>query len=115
MHPYTGIEGADMNYQLAQVTGSNATYGVLIQQVDAGSPAAIAGLEAGQQTVTIGGQQYMVGGDVIVAVNGVRIVNDDAFLTYLERHTLPGQTITLTIIRSGRYQTVQLTVGTQPS
>ena len=115
MHPYTGIDGADMNYQLAQVTGSNATYGVLIQQVDVRSPAAIAGLEAGQQTVTIGGQQYMVGGDVIVAVNGVRIVNDDAFLTYLERHMLPGQTITLTIIRSGRYQTIQLTVGTQPS
>jgi len=115
MHPYTGIEGVDMNYQLAQVTGSNATYGVLIQQVDPGSPAATAGLEAGQQTVTIGGQQYVVGGDVIVAVNGVRIVNDDAFLTYLERNTLPGQTITLTIVRSGRYQTVQLTVGTQPS
>jgi S1-C subfamily serine protease len=115
LHPYVGVEGVDMNYQLSQLSGTNVTYGVLVENVEPGSPAAQAGLEAGQQTVTISGQQYVVGGDIIVAVNGTRIVNYDAFLTYLERYTLPGQTIIMTLIRSGKYQTIQVTVGTQPS
>jgi S1-C subfamily serine protease len=115
VHPYIGVNGVDMNYQLAQLTGANVTYGVLVQTIDAGSPAANGGLVAGQQTVTVSGQQYMIGGDIIVAVNGTRIVNSDAFLTYLERYTLPGQTIIVTIIRSGKYQTITITVGTQPT
>jgi len=115
MHPYIGIDGTDMNYQLSQLTGANVTYGVLVEKIEPGSPAATAGLEAGQQTISVGGQQYVVGGDVVVAVNGTRIVNYDAFLTYLERYTLPGQRIVLTIIRSGKYQAVQITIGTQPT
>jgi len=115
MHPYIGVDGTDMNYQVSQLTGVNVTYGVLVEKVEPGSPAATAGLEGGQQTITIGGQQYVIGGDVIVGVNGTRIVNYDALLTYLERYTLPGQTITVTIVRSGKYQTIQVTVGTQPT
>jgi S1-C subfamily serine protease len=115
MHPYIGITGVDMNYQLSQLTGANVTYGVLVQTIDLGSPAAKAGLVAGQQTITVSGQQYVIGGDVIVAVNGTRIVNYDALLTYLERYTLPGQTIVVTIIRSGTYHTIQVAVGTQPA
>jgi S1-C subfamily serine protease len=115
MHPYIGIDGVGMNYQLSQLAGANVTYGVLIEKIDPGSPAATAGLEAGQQTITVSAQQYVVGGDVIVAMNGTRIVNYDALLTYLERYTLPGQTIVVTIIRSGKYQTIQVTVGTQPT
>jgi S1-C subfamily serine protease len=115
MHPYLGVEGDDMNYELGQLSGSNVTYGVLVEAVEAGSPAATAGLQAGQQTVTISGSQYMLGGDIIIAINGVRMVNYDALLTYLERYTLPGQAITLTIIRAGSYKTVQVTIGTQPT
>ena len=115
MHPYIGIDGVDMNYQLSQLAATNVTYGVLVETVEPGSPAAKAGLQAGQQTVTISGQEYTIGGDVIVALNGTRIVNYDAFLTYLERYTLPGQTVILTVIRSGRYQMIDVTVGTQPS
>jgi S1-C subfamily serine protease len=115
MHPYIGIDGTDMNYQLSQLTGTNVTYGVMVEKIEPGSPAANAGLKAGQQTITISGQQYVIGGDVIVAVNGTRIVNYDALLTYLERYTLPGQTIVVTVIRSGKYQAIQVTVGTQPT
>jgi S1-C subfamily serine protease len=115
MHPYVGVEGVDMNYELSQLAGTNVTYGVLIQSVDSGSPAAQAGLVGGQETVTIAGQQYLIGGDVIINLNGVRIVNTDALLTYLERFTLPGQTIQVGFVRAGEYHTTQLTVGTLPT
>ena len=110
-HPYLGFQGTDMNYQLSQIIGTNATYGVLIEKTVTGGPADKAHLRGGQQIVTIGGQQYLVGGDIMVSIDGNRIINYDAFLTYLERHALPGQTIRVGIIRSGSYLEVQVTLG----
>jgi len=110
-HPALGIQGVDMNYELSQVTGANVTYGVLIEKTVSGGPADRAGLRSGQQNTTIAGQQYIIGGDIIVSVNGNRIVNYDSLSTYLERYILPGQTIRLGIIRSGSYQEVEVTVG----
>jgi S1-C subfamily serine protease len=115
MHPYIGIDGADMNYQLSQATASGVTYGVLVEKVSSNSPAAVAGLKAGHQVVDLGAQQYLVGGDIIVTVNGTRIVNYDTLATYLERNSLPGQTLYVGVIRSGKHQTIQITVGTQLS
>jgi len=110
-HPYLGFQGEDVNYQLAQLVGSNATYGVLVAKTTLGGPADKAGLRGGQQIVTIEGQQHVIGGDVIVSINGSRIVNYDALLTYLERYTLPGETIEVGVIRSGTYLQVQVTLG----
>jgi len=110
-HPDLGFQGDDMNYQLSQVVGANVSYGVLIEKTAPGGPADKAHLRGGQQIATIDGQQYIIGGDVIVSINGSRIVNYDALSTYLERYTLPGQTIQVGIIRSGTYLEVQVTLG----
>jgi S1-C subfamily serine protease len=110
-HPALGIQGVDMNYELSQVTGANVTYGVLIEKTVSGGPADQAGLRSGQQISTIAGQQYIVGGDIIVSLNGNRMVNYDALSTYLERYILPGQRIRVGIIRSGSYQEVEVKVG----
>ena len=106
----------DMNYQLSKATGANVTYGALIEQVVSGSPAANAGLQAGSQTSTVEGQQYLIGGDIIVSVNGTRIITTDALGSYLAAHTTAGQTVTLGIIRSGdKYMTVSVTLGERPA
>ena len=110
-HPYLGFQGTDMNYQLSQLIGTNATYGVLIEKTVTGGPADKAHLRGGQQIVTIGGQQDLVGGDIMVSIDGNRIINYDAYSTYVERHTLPGQTIRVGIIRSNSYLEVQVTLG----
>jgi S1-C subfamily serine protease len=114
-HSYLGIEGMDMSYQLSQAVGSNITYGVLIQKTVAGSPAAQAGLKNGTISVNIDGQSYVIGGDLIVSIDGNRIVNYDSLATYLERNTLPGQKIAVGIIRGGTYMVVEVTLGTRPS
>jgi len=110
-HPALGIQAVDMTYELSQATAANVTYGVLIEKTVSGGPADRAGLRSGQQIATIAGQQYIIGGDIIVSVNGSRIVNYDALSTYLERYILPGQTIRVGIIRSGSYQEVQVIAG----
>jgi S1-C subfamily serine protease len=115
LHPVIGINGTDMNYQLAQATGSNVTYGVLVQAVVPGSAADRAGMHGGSRTVSIGGQNYMVGGDVIVSINGMKVVDSDALASYLEENTVAGQTVQLGVVRSGTPMTLTVVLGALPS
>ena len=116
LHSYLGINEVDMSYQLAQAIGTNVTYGVLIESVVPGGPAANAGLQGGSQTVVVNGQQYLIGGDIITSINGTKITTSDALGTYLEQHTVAGQTVTIGIIGSGdKYTTVNVTLGARPS
>ncbi|MGA2874918.1 MAG: trypsin-like peptidase domain-containing protein [Nitrososphaerales archaeon] len=113
-HSYLGIGEVDMNYQLAQATGANVTYGALIETIVPGGPATTAGLQGGSKTVTIEGNQYLIGGDIIVGINGTKIINENALASYLEEHTVAGQKVNLEIIRSGHYMSVLLTLGSRP-
>lgn len=113
-YSYLGVSTVDMNYQLAQASHTAVTYGVLVENVVAGSPAANAGLRAGNTSVVVDGSQYLIGGDIIVSVNGTRIVNQDALSTYLALNTVAGQTVILGVIRSGSPVTVAVMLGTRP-
>jgi S1-C subfamily serine protease len=114
-HPYLGISGADMTYDIAKQMGVNVTYGVLIQQVTSGGPAANVGLKAGTTQATVDGSPITLGGDIITAINGARIRNSDDLSTYLEEYTLPGQTISLTIVRNNQTMTIQVVLGARPA
>ena len=80
----------------------------------AGSPAAQAGLKSGTTNIDIDGQSYLIGGDLIISIDGNRIVNYDSLSTYLERNTVPGQKIAIGIIRAGTYMVVNVTLGLRP-
>jgi S1-C subfamily serine protease len=113
-HPWIGASGTDMTYDIAKKIGVNVTYGWLIAQVTSGGPADDAGLQGGTKQVTVDGQSIIIGGDIIVALSGTRITGTDDLSTFLEEHTLPGQTIDVTIIRGGQEMTIQLKIGTRP-
>jgi S1-C subfamily serine protease len=113
-HAYLGVQLADMNYQLSQTMGTGVTWGVLIEGVTPGGPASQAQLRAGTENATIQGQQYIIGGDVIVSLNGNKIVNYDALSAYMERNGVPGQTIQVGIIRQGHQMVVPVQLGTRP-
>ena len=113
-HPWLGASGTDMTYDIAKKIDVNVTYGWLIAQVTSGGPADDAGLKGGTQQVTVDGQPIIIGGDIIIAFNGTRITGTDDLSTYLEEHTLPGETITVTIVRNNQDMTLQLKIGTRP-
>jgi len=113
-HAYLGIGTADMFYQLAQANGNTVTYGVLVEDVVSGGPAATAGVQAGSKTVTVEGEQYLVGGDVIISINGTQIINGDGLASYLEEHGQPGHTLVLGIMRGTTYKTIDVVCGTRP-
>jgi S1-C subfamily serine protease len=105
-HPSIGTEGVDMNYQIAQAMGVGVTYGYLVERVSTNN-----GLQGGNQYKAILGENIIVGGDIIIAINHVRIANTDDLLSYLERYTLPSQTVTFTVIREGSQQDISVTIG----
>jgi S1-C subfamily serine protease len=113
-HPWIGASGTDMTYDIAKKMGVNVTYGWLIAQVTSGGPADDAGLQGGTQQVTVAGQPVIIGGDIIIALSVTRITGIDNLSTFLEEHTLPGQTINVTLIRNGQDMTLQLKLGARP-
>ena len=113
-HPYMGVGLITMTLQLAQASGTNVTYGLLIESVVPGGPASTAGLKGGSQNVTIQQQEYKVGGDVIVSINGQKVTDYDSFSSYLEEHAVAGQTIQLGIIRNGQYMVITVLLGSRP-
>jgi len=113
-HPYLGIGTADMFYQLSKANGNNVTYGVLIEDVTPGGPAATAGIRAGTKQASVEGQTYVIGGDVIVSINGTRIVDHDALASYLEENAQVGHTLAVGIMRGTTFMTIDLVVGARP-
>ncbi len=115
-HPFLGISGTDMTPDIAQAMNLPAnTRGSLVATVTTGGPADKAGIKGSNTTVTINGAQATVGGDVITAINGQAITSMSDLIAYLAIHTQVGQTITLSIIRNGQSQNVQVTLGTRPT
>ncbi len=113
-HPFMGIGGTDMTYYLSQAIGTNYTYGVLVETVTSNGPAAKAGIVGGSTQVVVQGVPYLIGGDIIVSINGTKIVSFDSLASYNEQYVLPGQTINVGIIRNGHFMTVALVMGVRP-
>jgi S1-C subfamily serine protease len=113
-HPYLGVGLISMSYKLAQAIGTNVTYGLLVEHVVPGGPGSVAGLRGGTQNVTIQQQEYTIGGDVIVSINGQRVNDYDSFSSYLEEHAVAGQTIQIGIIRNGQYMVISVVLGSRP-
>jgi S1-C subfamily serine protease len=63
----------------------------------------------------VDGNTIIVGGDIIIAINGTRIVNSDNLSSYLEENALPNQTINVTIVRNGQTMNVPLVLGARPA
>jgi S1-C subfamily serine protease len=90
-------------------------HGILVSEVIADSPAAIAGLRGGSNTTRIRGVDVTLGGDIIVAINDQALRDMDALIGYLVANTAPEDTITLTIIRDNQTFDVKVTLKARPT
>lgn len=84
--------------------------GLLVQQVDAGSAAARAGLRGGRQEVQIGNAELLVGGDLIMSIDGKPVDRGDAISRALAQKRT-GDSLDLTIFRNGRTINVRVRLG----
>ncbi len=115
-HPWLGIEGLgyELSPNLARALRLPVESGLLIAQMYEGSPADRAGLRSATEQVVLGNRRYLVGGDVLTAINDQPLARWDDLNRYLEEQTSVGQAVTLTVIRNGRETSVQVTLADMP-
>ncbi len=111
---WLGIQGFEISPEIARAMNlPESQQGILVQQVENGSPADQAGLRGSSKPVTINGQSIQVGGDVITAIDGQDITTVDDLHAFLMQ-AQPGQIITLSILRGGKKVDLQLTLAQRP-
>ena len=87
--------------------------GVLLQQVVPGGPADQAALRGSDQLLESEGSMLTSGGDVVLALDGVQVRDMDDLIVLLAEKGV-GQTVTITILRDGQEQSVDVTLGERP-
>jgi 2-alkenal reductase len=114
-HSWIGISGTSLTYDLALAMNLGPQQrGALVNSVSSNSPASKAGLRGSTRTASINGVDIPVGGDIITAVDGHPLSSFEDLQAYVFLNTQPGQTVTLSLLRDGRSQTTQLTLGVLP-
>lgn len=109
-HPSLGVQVRELGYEVRPAT-EGPQHGLLIVALDANGPAGRAGLQAAE-TRQQGFRTYFVGGEIILAINGEAALTRDDLTLYLEKHTLPGDTVTLTVSNlAGEAREVTVVVG----
>jgi S1-C subfamily serine protease len=113
-HGYLGISGATITPELAQAFNLPVEEGVLVQQVEEGGPAAAAGIQGATTAATVQGQEFGLGGDIIVAVNGESIASTEDLVEKIE-DLHAGETAELTINHEGQTATVSVKLAERPA
>jgi S1-C subfamily serine protease len=114
-HAYLGITGLDVTPAIAEEMNlPTGTHGTLVIEVTAGGPSAAAGIRGGTRTATIDGASVKVGGDVILAADGVEMKSFYDLIVYIQRNKKPGNTITFSILRNGSPMEIDVVLGTRP-
>jgi len=112
---YLGIVGVDLTSEINDSMNlpSDQT-GVLVAQVEAHGPADDAGLRGSYKPLQLNGQQIMVGGDVITAIDGESIEDLQGLKAFLGQAG-PGDKVNFTILRDGHEMSIRIELGERSS
>ena len=111
-YPYLGISSIDeLNLPQIEALGLQSFTGAYVTSVTPNGPADKAGIRAGDQTTSAG---LNAGGDLIVAIDGQAIKSFDDLLQYLINNKVPGESVTLTVLRGEDQLDVPVTLGKRP-
>ncbi len=108
--PSLGIVSYPIGPDLASQMGLAAESGVLIQRVLPGGAAERAGLHGGNEQAYVGNQPIMIGGDLIVAIDGQQVTDPEDISALMDKHQA-GDTISVTVVRGKKRMTLKLILG----
>jgi S1-C subfamily serine protease len=113
-YAYLGVTSESLYPQLAEHLEIDSESGALITDVVDGSPADDAGLKGSSGQTTFQLQQVKTGGDVVIAVDGKPVLQNNDLSELIATHR-PGEEATLTVIRDGERDEVEVTLGSRPA
>ena len=108
--PALGFTTLPIGPELSEQMGLAADYGLLVIQVVPGGPADRAGIRGGSEPAYLGDQKIMLGGDLIVAIDG-NPVQDQRDLNQVMNSHRAGDKITVTLFRGKRKLEVTVALG----
>ncbi|HUK94540.1 MAG TPA: trypsin-like peptidase domain-containing protein [Gaiellaceae bacterium] len=113
-HAFLGIRVQPVTPSVARLFRLRASQGLLVASVQPGSAAAKAGLRPGAQQVTVSGETYPLGGDLIVTADGIPLSSLDRLRDVIADKQ-PGDKVAFEIWRGDQHMTLHVKLGRQPS
>jgi 2-alkenal reductase len=112
---WLGISGLTLTPEVAQAMELNSDQtGALVEEVVTGSPAEKFGLQGSDKAFEANGEQIMIGGDIVTAVDG-KAVESMEDLSAAVKAQKSGDKVELTVLRNGKEITVVVTLGERPT
>lgn len=108
--PSLGVSVLPIGPELAQQMGLPSVSGLLIQTVAPGGAAQQAGLRGGSEQALLGNMNILLGGDLVVSVDGQPISSTQNLSDIMDEHQV-GDTVTVTFYRGRQRMTARLTLG----
>src|ERR1700730_12608419 len=108
--PALGVRTIPISAELADEIGLPVDYGLLIIQVTPGGSADQAGLHGGNERAYLGDIPIMLGGDLIIAIDGEK-VQDEQDLSQMMNNHRAGDTVKVTIFRNKKKLELTVSLG----
>ena len=111
--PWLGFHGQFIDNNLKRLLRLPLRTGFLIEAIEPGSPAEQAQLKGGDLELTIAGDDFLLGGDIITVMDGKRLDSPESVINALQELKVDGE-ISLTIFRDGKTQEVKYKLPERP-
>lgn len=111
--PWLGVEGGSVDLLVQEANALPTQYGAYIHSIAPDSPADRAGLQGSSGSTMLRGFEAPTGGDVVIAVDGKPVADFSDLLLEISMRN-PTDTITLTILRDGAEQEVEVELAPRP-
>ncbi|HMK23883.1 MAG TPA: trypsin-like peptidase domain-containing protein [Terriglobales bacterium] len=108
--PALGVQTIPIGPELAEQMGLPVDFGLLIIKVMPGGAAERAGLRGGTERAYLGNIPIMLGGDLIVAINGENVEDQQDLAQIMNAHRA-GDSVKVTVYRSKQKLEVTVTLG----
>jgi len=107
---YLGVRTIPVAGWLAEALDLPVQEGLLVENTTKGSPAAAAGIRGGDKVAQPGMRRIMIGGDVIVGMEGQKVSNQFD-IDYILNRKRPGDSVTVTLYRGGKKLDIPVKLG----
>lgn len=113
IRPWLGFQAQLVGKPLREILRLPLADGLLVEIVDPSGPAEKAGIRGGEVEVMIGGQSFLIGGDIVTGINGIKMDSPENLLRAMQG-LKTGKTVDLTVFRDGAYREVKYELPERP-
>lgn len=104
---WNGFQGRMLNKKIARLLNIPDGHGFVVERVASGSPVGLAGLRGGAEPVMFDGKKIILGGDIVVSIDGIEISSQKKFVE-IRKHVFEklasnsSSNVTLLVYRAGK-------------